>query len=142
MNTPTLARLAPALPLLVCFATQGASGQSQASLGLGVSTARYAGGSSLSAAAISPAFELGDPNLSATAAGTLASLPLGVWSSQGRVDMWAATPPVLGGLRFGVEAIGAGTAPTRGGGPAGAPGAAALRCDRPSWGVGRGAGPP
>ncbi len=141
MNTPTLARLALALLLLVCLVTQGASGQSQASLGLGVSTARYAGGSSLSSAAISPAFELSAPNLSATAAGTLASLPLGVWSSQGRVDVWTATPPVLGGLRFGVEAIGAGTARTDGGWTAAAHGVAELLWDGRTWGVGLGAGP-
>jgi hypothetical protein len=141
MNTLTLSRLVPAFPLLGCLVTQGASGQSQASLGLGVSTARYAGGSSLSSAAISPTLELGAPNLSITAAGTLASLPLGVWSSQGRVDMWTATPAVLGGLRFGGEAISAGTTRTDGGWTAAAHGVAELLWDGRTWGVGLGAGP-
>jgi hypothetical protein len=141
MNPRTLARLVPAFLFFIGPVTQGASGQSQASLGLGAGTARYAGGSSLSAAALSPTFELGAPNLSVTAAGTLASLPLGVWSSQGRGDVWTATPPVLGGLRIGGEALGTGTTRTGGGWTAAAHGVAELLWDGRTWGVALGAGP-
>src|SRR5437870_11729236 len=100
MNTLTVSRLVPAFPLFACLVAQGAAGQSQASLGLGVSTARYAGGSNLSSAATSPALELSAPNLSAATAGTLASLALGVWSSQGRVDVFTASSSVRCGSRF------------------------------------------
>jgi AMP-activated protein kinase-like protein len=141
MNTHSLSRLVPALPLLTSVVAGGALGQSRASLGLGVSTARYSGGSSLSSAALSPAFEFGAPSVSLTTAGTFASLPLGVWSSQGRADVWAATPPALGGLRFAVEAIGAGTARTDGGWTAAAHGVAELLWDGRTWGVALGAGP-
>jgi hypothetical protein len=141
MNLRNLSRLVTALPLVVCVGIRGAAGQRQASLGLGVSTARYTGGSSLSSAAFSPAFELGASSVSLVAGGTLASLPLGVWSTQGRADVWAATPPALGVFRLGVEGIGAGTTRTDGGWTAAAHGVGELLWDGGTWGLGVGAGP-
>lgn len=140
MKPHWLARLVSISLLVASVATAGAAAQSQASVGLGVGTARYPGDSSLSSLAFSPAFELGAPNLSLTAAGTLASLPLGAWSSQGRADLWIATPPAVGGLRVGVEAIGAGTARTDGGWTAALQGVGEVLWDGRTWGVGLGAG--
>jgi hypothetical protein len=141
MNPHTLSQVVPTMSLFTCLVTQGAWGQRQASLGLGAGTVRYAGGTSLSSAMISPAFDLAAPNLAVTAAGALGSLPLGVWASQGRADIWTATPPAFAGLRFAAEAIGAGTTRTDGGWTAAAHGVAELLWDGRSWGVGLGAGP-
>jgi hypothetical protein len=142
MKPHTLARLVPTLSLLITwFVTAEAAAQSQGSLGIAVGAARYPGESSLSSVAFAPAFEVGAPDLSLTAAGTLASLPLGAWSSQGRADVWVATPPAVGGLRVGVEAIGAGTARTDGGWTAALHGVGEVLWDGRTWGVGLGAGP-
>ena len=141
MNPHNLSRVVAAVVSFTSLVTQGALGQSQASLGLGAGTARYPGGTSLSSATISPAFDLAAPDLSLTAAGALASLPLGVWLSQGRADIWTATPAALGGLRLGAEAIGAGTTRSDGGWTAAAHGVAELLWDGRTWGIGLGAGP-
>src|SRR6266508_1579534 len=69
-----------------------AHAQNEASLGLGVGTVRYSGGSTFSAASISPAAQLFSPSFFLGAGGTLSALPEGVWAAQGRVDGWAAAP--------------------------------------------------
>lgn len=135
------AHFSPVLLVLMCLMAPDASGQRQASLGLGVSTARYAGGSHLSSAAISPSFELATPNLSATFAASLTSLPLGIWSSQARADAWTATPPIWGGLRFAGQGTWAGTTRSDGGWTAAAHGVAEVLWDGQTWGIGFGAGP-
>lgn len=66
--------------------------QSQASLGVGVGTVRYAGGSSFSAATFSPAVQLLSPSFFVGAGGSLSMLKDGVWAGQGRADLWAAFP--------------------------------------------------
>jgi hypothetical protein len=118
-----------------------AAGQARGSLALGAGTVHYEDSIRFSSAAISPAFEFQSPNLSANLWGTFASLPFGVWSNQGRADLWVATPPVVGGLRLGVQAIGAGTFRTDGGWSAASHGVAELLWASPSWGLGLGAGP-
>ena len=79
--------------------------QTQASLGVGVGTVRYAGGSSFAAATISPAVQRLTPSFYVGAGGSLSMLKDGVWAGQGRVDLWAAFPqdrPT--GVRFAVSA--------------------------------------
>ena len=66
--------------------------QTQASLGVGVGTVRYSGGSSFGAATISPAVQRLAPSFYMGAGGSLSLLKDGVWAGQGRVDLWAAFP--------------------------------------------------
>jgi len=89
---------------LLTFPVPAARGQAQGSFGLGVGTVRYAGGTKVSTASFSPAWTFDSPNTSLSFGGTLASVPLGVWSSQGRADVWVSTPPAFGGLHLGLQA--------------------------------------
>src|SRR2546428_1593995 len=82
--------------------------QTQASLGVGVGTVRFPGGTSFSSATFAPALEYGTEARYGSVAGSLASLPGGAWSLQGRADVWAATRPPLGRLRLGARGIWAG----------------------------------
>jgi hypothetical protein len=90
------------------------SAQTQASLGLGVGSVRYPGGSRLSTAAASPTFEVATPTFTTTIAGSFASLPLGIWSSQGRAEVWVSTPAVLGGVRAALDGVAADVSRTDG----------------------------
>src|SRR5438876_7562204 len=67
--------------------------QTQASLGVGVGTVRYSGGSTFSAATVSPAVQLLSPSFFVGGGGSLSMLKDGVWAAQGRVDLWGAFPP-------------------------------------------------
>jgi hypothetical protein len=67
--------------------------QSQASLGVGVGTVRYTGGSSFSAVTVSPAVQLLSPSSYLSAGGSASILKDGVWAGQARADLWAAFPP-------------------------------------------------
>jgi hypothetical protein len=64
--------------------------QTQASLGVGVGTVRYAGTASFSAATFSPAAQMLSPSFYVGASGALSMLKDGVWAGQGRADFWAA----------------------------------------------------
>lgn len=132
---------AAAVLLLTAVGARTAAAQAQASLGAGASTVRYAGGSTLSSAALSPAFRFSSPNLDASFSGTLASLPQAAWFEQGNSDLWGATPAVLGGLRVGAEAVWSGSTRSDGGWTAAAHGVAELLWWTKNWGVGVGAGP-
>jgi hypothetical protein len=80
-------------PVFLLAALPGAAlAQIQASLGVGVGTVRYAGGSSFSAATLAPAAQLLRPSSFLGASGSLSALPDGVWAEQGRADLWAAVP--------------------------------------------------
>jgi len=127
--------------LLLATGVRAAHAQAQGSLGVGVGTVRYAGGTKVSTASFSPAWTLESPNASLNVSGTLASVPLGVWSSQGRTDLWLSTPPAFGGLRLGVQGIAAGTARTDGDWTAATHAVAELLWAGQTWGVGFGAGP-
>jgi hypothetical protein len=118
-----------------------AAGQARSSLAVGAGTIQYEDSIRFSSAAISPSFEFQSPSLSANVWGTFASLPFGQWSSQGRADLWTVTPPAFGGLRLGVQTIGAGTIRTDGGWSAAAHGVAEILWAAPRWGIGVGAGP-
>src|SRR2546425_3777932 len=115
--------------------------QTQASLGVGVGTVRFPGGTSFSSATFAPALEYGTEARYGSVAGSLASLPGGAWSLQGRADVWAATQPLLGRTRLGAEGIWAGTRRTDGGWTAAAHGVGEVVWWAPNWGVGVGAGP-
>jgi hypothetical protein len=71
----------------------GLHAQTQASLGVGVGTVRYAGGSSFSAGTVAPAVQLLSPSFYLGGGGSLSMLKDGVWAGQGRTDLWAAFPP-------------------------------------------------
>jgi len=72
-----------AFPLALCA-------QTQASLGVGVGTVRYAGGSTFSAGTLSPAIQRLSPSLYVAAGGSLSALQDGVWAAQARADAWVA----------------------------------------------------
>src|SRR3989442_6594882 len=95
--------------------------QTQASLGVGVGTVRFPGGTSFSSATFAPALEYGTEARYGSVAGSLASLPGGAWSLQGRADVWAATRPLLGRMRLGAGGNLAGTRRTDAGWTAAAP---------------------
>src|SRR5437867_817151 len=133
-------RIVVSLTLLATF-LRAAHAQAQGSFGVGVGTVRYAGGTKVSTASFSPAWTFESPKASLNFSGTLASVPLGVWSSQGRADLWLSTPPAFGGLRLGLQGTGAGTARTDGDWTAATHGVAELLCAAQTWGVGIGAGP-
>src|SRR2546422_98339 len=114
--------------------------QTQASLGVGVGTVRFPGGTSFSSATFAPALEYGTEARYGSVAGSLASLPGGAWSLQGRADVWAATRPLLGRMRLGAEGIWAGTRRTDGGWTAAAHGGGEGLWWTSNWGVWGGSG--
>ena len=88
---------------LVAFPA-GALAQTQASVGAGVGTVRYTGGSSFSAATVAPAAQLVLPSLYLGASSAFSILPGGVWAGQGRADVWVAFPREGAGVRPAVSA--------------------------------------
>ncbi|HTH65850.1 MAG TPA: glycogen-binding domain-containing protein [Gemmatimonadales bacterium] len=116
------------------------SGQAQASLGAGVGSVRYPGGSRFATVALSPVFELEAPDVALTIGGSIASLPAGIWSSQGRADLWGSTPSV-GGVRLALEGIGAGVTRTDGAWSSEAYGLAEVLWSARNGGVAVGGGP-
>lgn len=134
-------RVVPCLLLFAGVRAAPLAAQADASLGLGVGTVRYPGGTSFSTAAVSPAVRYTAASLFADAAGSFASLPGGAWSGQGQADVWIATPPLARHLRLGVEGLVAGTSRTDGGPTGAAHGLGELLWSAPRWGVGVGAGP-
>lgn len=115
--------------------------QTEASLALGTGTVRFPGGSKQSAIMLTPAVELDLSQLTASLQGTLASLPGGIWSEQGRANAWVASPALLGRLRAGFQVRGTGTTRNDGTRSASAHGVAELLWAAPTWGVALGAGP-
>jgi hypothetical protein len=131
------------LSLLVVASTGAAPAvaQTDASVALGVGTVRYEGGASLSSASVAPALRYAAPTFVADGSGSVASLPGGVWATQGRLGLWGATPPLAHGLRLSAEGILAGTTLSGGGWTAAAHGVGELVWSAPRWGIGVGAGP-
>src|SRR5258708_10276163 len=129
--------------LCVLAASCGAGG-ARADLcgGAGLAAGRWAGGSSLSPPSLSSTLSYAAPTLTANLGSALALLPGNVLYSQGRADLWAATPP-LGEphLRLGVEGLWSGTARSDGSRTATAQGVVEALWSTPTWGLGVGAGP-
>ena len=123
------------------LAIRPAAAQARASFGLGAGTVRYSGGTSFSSATFSPAAGFASLNLAADVSGSFASLPGGVWSGQGRGDLWVASGAVFHEWRLGLEGVLAGTSRTDGAWTAAAQGNVELLWSQPQWGVGLGAGP-
>jgi Glycogen recognition site of AMP-activated protein kinase len=118
-----------------------ARAQALASFGVGVGTVRYPGGTSFSSASFSPGLQYGSQTLAVDASASFASLPDGIWSSQGRGDLWVTSRPLVGAWRIGAEGILAGTNRTDGGWTTAAHGLGELLWSRPGWGFALGAGP-
>ncbi len=129
-----------ALLLVTTARAVPAASQTAASVGFGVGTVRYPEGASFSAA-LSPAVRYSSPSFMADVAGSIASLPGAVWSSQGRADLWAATAPLTDGVRLGAEGIVAASSRSDGGSTAAAHGIGEVLWSAPRWGIGVGAGP-
>jgi hypothetical protein len=128
--------------LCVLAASCGAaSARAQFSAGAGLATVRYAGGSSLTPS-LSSTLSYAAPIVTANLSSALALLPRNVLYSQGRADLWAATPP-LGEphLRLGVEGLWSGTALSDGSRTATAQGVVEALWSTPTWGLGVGGGP-
>jgi hypothetical protein len=121
--------------------TRATLAQTRVSLGLGVGTVRFPGGTNFSSATLSPALEYATADRYARFAGSLASLPERAWSLEGWGDVWAASRPLVQRVRIGVEGAWAGTMRTKGGRTAAAHGIGELLRWTPDWGVGLGAGP-
>lgn len=119
-----------------------ASARAQLSVGAGLATVRYPGGSTLSTVSLTPVFLSAAPTFTANLSGALASLPGGAAYGQARADLWAASAP-LGDphLRWGVEGIGTAAARSNGGGTAAAHAIIEALWSKPEWGVGFGGGP-
>ncbi|HEV2752050.1 MAG TPA: glycogen-binding domain-containing protein [Gemmatimonadales bacterium] len=115
--------------------------QTEASLGLGVGTVRYAGGSSFGSAIVSPTLRFSRSQLVAEATGAVASLPF-AWSSQARASVWGVAARLPSRLQLAGEATVVGTT-LSGGGPstAAAHGVGEVLWTSPTWGMGVGAGP-
>lgn len=117
--------------------------QIEGSIGMGVGSVRFPGGTSFGSAILSPTVRYSSATVAADALGSLASLPGSVWSSQARASVWATTPPLSRTLRLAGEAMLIGSSLSGGGGTTGAAhGLAELvwaGADR--WGIGIGAGP-
>ena len=116
------------------------SGQTQASLGAGISAVRNASGSA-SVPAVSPSAQYSAPSFYAGFSGTLATLSQGEWSTQGRIGVWLASPPLVGRLRLAGDGTVAGTARTGGLWTAAAHGLGEVFWAGARGGVGLAAGP-
>jgi len=119
-----------------------ASAHAQLSVGAGLATVRYPGGSTLSTLSLTPSYLYAAPTFTANLTGALASLPDGAAYGQTRADLWAASAPLANPhLRWGVEGIGTAAARSNGGGTAAAHGIFELLWSTSEWGVGIGGGP-
>jgi len=114
--------------------------QTQASLGLGIGTVRYPGGSSIGVASLGPTLSYTAPTLTLNAGGTLAALPQGEWFLLGHSDGWFTTPPLSDGIRLGLEAGWTGSSRTAGMETEAPYAIGELLWAAPDWGVGVGAG--
>jgi AMP-activated protein kinase-like protein len=65
-----------------------ARAQTEISLGFGVGTVRFAGGSSFSSVTLAPALRFAAPGFYLESNGFVSSLPDGGWAAQGRADAW------------------------------------------------------
>jgi hypothetical protein len=134
----------PALALAAVFAAaspRGIGAQSDASVGFGLGTVRYAGGTNLGIVSLGPAFRLSAPGRELSLGGTLSALQRGDWYAQGRAAFWGSTPALASRWRLAFD-LGLSSA-TQGAGTS--TGAGLLITEAlwvaPKWGVGIGAGP-
>jgi hypothetical protein len=124
--------------LVVCPAA--APAQADASLGLGFGTVRFPGGSTLGVVSLGPALQLAGPGRSLAVDGTLAELPSGNGYVQGRLALWASTPPA-DHWRLAVDAQLSGAASGRTTGSGAGQLAVEALFAAPRWGVAVASGP-
>lgn len=119
-----------------------AMGQTDASIGVGVGTVRFPGGSNLGVVSIGPALQRTAPGQSITLGSALSLLPQNEWSAQARAAYWAATPSFDGRWRLAADIALAGTT---GGNGSGSSGTGLLIGEvlwiAPNWGIALGGGP-
>ncbi len=132
---PTILSLVLAAPPL------RAAAQTQASLGGGVGTVRFAGGSSFSAATLSPAVQLLGSRLFAGASGSFSTLPKGAVATQGRAEFWASAPTGRGRLEVALGASLAGSDRSDGDWTLAGHGTIEALWPADRWGIALGAGP-
>lgn len=97
-------RLVPLMAaLLTAFSPGGTAAQSDASLGLGVGTVRFPGGSTLGIFSLGPSFRMTGPTHVLELGGTLAALPSGNGYAQGVLSSWVSSAPLAGRWRMAVE---------------------------------------
>lgn len=132
----------PALVIVAVLAvTRGVGAQTDASVGIGLGTVRFAGGTSLGIASLGPTLRLVAPARELSLGGTLSALPRGDWYTQGRASFWAATPALTSRWRLAVDFGLSGA--TQGAGTSTGAGlfVAEALWVAPKWGLGLGAGP-
>ena len=115
--------------------------QTQSSLGFGVGTVRYTGGSSVSIASLTPTLSYGAPTYTVNASGAVAALPHSEWFLLYQADGWVTTAPLTDAIRLGIEAGWTGSTRTAGVQTAAPYAIGELLWAAPTWGVGLGAGP-
>jgi len=94
----------PALVIVAVLAVARVGGaQTDASVGIGLGTVRFAGGTSLGIVSLSPTFRLVAPGRELSLGGTVSALPRGDWYTQGRAALWAATPALASRWRLAVD---------------------------------------
>jgi hypothetical protein len=89
-----MARLSIVLFAAAVAASRPSSAQTDASIGFGLGTVRYPGGSSLGIASVGPTLQHGSAWQVVTLGGVIAALPHGDWYAQARGAMWIASPPI------------------------------------------------
>jgi hypothetical protein len=94
----------PALVIIAVLAGGRASGaQTDATVGIGLGTVRFAGGTSLGIVSLGPNLRLVAPGRELSLGGTVSALPRGDWYTQGRAAFWAATPALVSRWRLAVD---------------------------------------
>jgi hypothetical protein len=118
-----------------------AAAQTEMSVGLGVGTVRYTGGTSpFGTVLLAPALRYATATLAADVSGAVASLPGGVWAGQGLTGLAVVSAPIHA-LRFSAELTLLGTARSDSGSTAAGYAVAEISRSFPTWGLGIGAGP-
>jgi len=133
-------RLLSVLALSGCLVGRVAA-QVDGTVGAGIGTVRYAGGTGFSSASFSPTATYDSPLFTASAGGVFASLPGGVWSTQGRGEVWGASPQLSERVHLAIQATAARTSRSDGGWSAAANAVGEVLWTAPKGGVGLGAGP-
>lgn len=93
----------PALVIVAALAVARVGAQTDASVGIGLGTVRFAGGTSLGIVSLGPNLRLVAPGRELSLGGTVSALPRGDWYTQGRAAFWATTPALAGRWRLAVD---------------------------------------
>jgi len=137
-----MARLSIVVIAAAFAASRPSSAQTDASVGFGLGTVRYPGGSSLGIASVSPSLQRTSAGQALTLGGTLAALPHGDWYAQARGALWIASPAIDSRWRLAADVALNGAT---GGDTGSASGSGQLLAEalwfNPDWGLALGGGP-